>query len=331
MKRILMLSTGGTIASEPGEDGLIPKVSGDALMRQLPGLAGICVAECRTILNLDSSNMQPEDWALMAREVFAGLEDGFDGVVITHGTDTMAYSAAALSLMLQSLGKPVIFTGSQLPIGVPDSDAPKNLTDAFVAATHGPAGVYLVFDGLLIDGRCATKLRSAGFDAFSSVNRLPVGRIEDGRLILDAPAQPQGEGKPSLDCRIDPEVMRFRLFPGFRPGLIAGAGTAGFHGVVIEGFGAGGVPQQRRSLLPDLETLAQSGVAVLLATQCLLDGSNPTIYEVGVRATRAGAIAAGTLSSEMAVVGLMFALGHSREPGQVAQRIEALDRSLREE
>ena len=129
MKKILMLSTGGTIASTESGTGLVPTVSGEYMVQLIPELDGLCEICYSELMNLDSTNVQPEEWVVLANAVFTALSD-YDGVVVTHGTDTMAYSAAALSFMVQNLNKPVILTGSQLPIGDPDTDGKRNILNA---------------------------------------------------------------------------------------------------------------------------------------------------------------------------------------------------------
>ena len=137
MKKILMISTGGTIASTPSDDGLTPTVSGGEMVKLIPELEGLCEITVCDLLNLDSSNMQPEYWVAMASACYTALSTGFDGIVITHGTDTMAYSAAALSFMLMNLNKPVVLTGSQIPIEEPKTDGKRNILDAFRVAADG--------------------------------------------------------------------------------------------------------------------------------------------------------------------------------------------------
>ena len=147
MKHILMLSTGGTIASEPTDHGLSPELSGNDLLALIPELEGLCRISCKEILNIDSSNMQPEHWIRMAHAV-SEAQDAYDGIVITHGTDTMAYSASALSFMLQNLQKPIILTGSQLSITEEGTDGKRNILDAFRTAVSGIPGVFIVFCGI---------------------------------------------------------------------------------------------------------------------------------------------------------------------------------------
>ncbi|MCL1976385.1 MAG: asparaginase, partial [Firmicutes bacterium] len=169
MKRILLLTTGGTIASQAGAHGLAPAIAGGEMLQMLPELSDLCQVETRELLRLDSTNIQPEEWLHMARHVYAVLDD-YDGIVIAHGTDTMAYSAAALSYMLQNLDKPVVLTGSQQTLNAENSDGLRNLYDAFVVAVANRPGVYVVFAGKIIRGCRAVKVRTQGTEAFFSIN-----------------------------------------------------------------------------------------------------------------------------------------------------------------
>jgi len=310
MKKILLLSTGGTIASASGEDGLVPKLTGEQMIKLIPELEGLCEIDCKEIMNLDSTNVQPEEWVNIAREAFEGLKE-YDGIVITHGTDTMAYSASALSFMLRNLNKPVIFTGSQLPIEHPQTDGKRNILDAFKVAVSGLAGVYIVFDGKIIKGVRSSKVRTQGFDAFKSINYPYIGRVENGEVIIEHNVDKVPEGQIELDDKLDPRVLLLKLTPGFLPEVIPAVLKLGFRGLIIEGFGLGGVPNFRRNIIPEIEKALKEGIAVVVTTQCLLDGSDLTVYEVGVKALKAGVIPAYDMTTETIVTKLMWALGHT--------------------
>ena len=176
MKHILLLSTGGTIASRPGSDGLEPEMSGQELLSCLGDLRGRFQVEVQQIMNLDSSNIQAEEWKIMARSVYENLS-GYDGFIITHGTDTMAYSASMLSFMLRGLQKPVVFTGSQIPMDNMLTDARNNLFCALAAVEAEIPGVSVAFNRHIIRGCRAVKVRTMGFDAFESVNARYLGEI----------------------------------------------------------------------------------------------------------------------------------------------------------
>ena len=315
MKRILLLSTGGTIASVQGENGQAPGFTGEEMVDLIPELKDFCLPSIRDILNLDSTNMQPEEWKIIAREAFTGLRE-HDGVVITHGTDTMAYTAAMLSFMLKNLHKPVILTGSRLPIDDPATDGKRNILHSCMAACRELPGVYIVFDRKIINGTRAVKLRSGSFNAFESINCPPAGRVEQGRVVIDRfPRAPAGP--PELADRFDAGVFLLKLIPGTRPEFLDVLADLHYRGVVVESFGAGGLPGRRRDLLGKVELLLHKGIAVVVATQCLCGGSDLTVYEVGQRAARAGVIPALDMTTETAVTKLMWALGHTGELEQV--------------
>lgn len=237
MKRLLLISTGGTIASVPGEQGLAPGLDAEDILSAVPGIRDLCTIECMTLFNLDSSNIQPEEWRTIAVEVFYKMES-YDGIVILHGTDTMAYSASILSFMLRNLHKPVVFTGSQLPIGQQGTDGIENLTDAVIFALEGMAGVYIVFNGKIIQGCRAVKVCTMSFDAFESINAPYVGFVDNKKVFLHQQLQPIS-GITELDDRMEPDVFLLKLIPGTRPEFFDYFAAMGYKGLVVEGFGLG--------------------------------------------------------------------------------------------
>ena len=314
-KRIRLLATGGTIASGEGAQGLRPSLSAREVLAYLPGLDALCDAEAEDILFLDSSNIQPEEWRVIARACAAALED-CDGVVVTHGTDTMAYTAAILSFMLQGLQKPVILTGSQLPITHLMSDGRTNLANAFAAACAGHPGVYVVFNNRIIAGTRAFKVRSMGFDAFRSVNAPYAGEVDARGVRMEHPL-PVQPGPLRLLDRVEPAVCLIKLIPGTNPALFDALIPLGYRGVVVEAFGVGGFHYLRRNLLPRLETLHRAGVVVLVTSQCLYDATDLPRYETGARLSPGAAVAAGDMTTEAAVTKLMWALGQTADPCEV--------------
>ena len=306
MKRILMLATGGTIACEPSSDGLVPRLSGEAMLHHLGGADLPCLVEVRELMNLDSSNLQPEDWATMARAVADACGE-YDGFVITHGTDTLAYTAAALHQMLRNLPKPVIITGSQLPLTAEGSDGPRNLRDAFFVACEGVPGVFVVFHGSVIDGARAKKMHTESFAAYASVNA-PLARITP-EGVLWKEARPMPDGELELLTGLERRVCVLKLVPGTSPSLLDMMVDAGYRGIIIEGFGAGGVPNDSRgSFLPSIRRAVDRGVVIVCASQCVFDGVDLSRYPIGVLAARLGAVSGGDKTVETLTVRLMQAL-----------------------
>lgn len=319
MKKILFLSTGGTIASTTSENGLIPTVNGKDIINLIPELKNICQIDHRTLFSLDSSNIQPEDWVLMSRAVYEAFSDSrYDGIVITHGTDTMAYSASALSFMVQNLKKPVIFTGSQLPIEAPGTDGKRNILDAFLAACDERlAGVYIVFDRLLIHGCHAKKLCSRDFHAFESINVPPVGHITDQGVLLDEKAKAPDDSPMILNAVFDDSVFLLKLFPGTKPQILETIPGLGYKAVVIEAFGLGGIPNIRRNLLPAIHALIDKKIPVVVTTQCVNNGCDLTVYDVGALASKAGALDADSMTTESIIAKLMWILGQTDNFDQI--------------
>ncbi|HHW54775.1 MAG: asparaginase [bacterium] len=318
MKKILFITTGGTIASAPGKEGLAPAQSGEDLLQAVPGLARLCHIDIRPLLNMDSSNMQPENWVTIAEAAFLAL-DNYDGVVIAHGTDTMAYTAAALSFMLQKIKKPVILTGSQIPMGEAGSDAPGNIYDAFCVACDSIPGVYVVFGGKVIRGCRASKIHTRDFQAFASINCSEVARVKAGQITYRQRPTQLAAGSPSLNTSLCPQVALLKLIPGTRPELLTAIKDLGYRGLVIEAFGLGGVPFQGRNLLPGLEELVTAGLAVAITSQCLWGEADLSVYEVGRKALKTGVIPAYDMATEALVAKLMWALGQGDDLEEVTR------------
>lgn len=310
MKQILMLATGGTIACVPSADGLIPALDAAAMLRLVPDLDGLCAIVSRQLLNLDSSNLSPKHWCVIAQAIAENYER-YDGFVITHGTDTMAYTAAALSQMLQNCHKPVVLTGAQLPIQKPGSDAADNIYHAFVAACSDLQGVALVFGNQVIHGAAAKKLYTQDFNGFASINRPPLATINHNHLFWHKKALHgggYGEGNFSVNTKLEPKVAVVKIIPGTTPDILDYYLAQGYKGLVIEGFGAGGVPNGDNNWLPTLEKLLHQGVKIICSTQCLYDGVHLDTYPMGILAQRLGAESAGLATTESSVVKLMLEL-----------------------
>ena len=307
MKRILMLGTGGTIACVPSADGLVPALDGPAMIRLVPELEEVCAIETKQILNLDSSNLSPEHWQIIAKAIAANYEN-YDGFVITHGTDTMAYTAAALSQMLHNCQKPVVLTGAQLPIQAEGSDARDNIYHSFLAATSPLKGVALVFGDLVIHGAHAKKLYTQNFNGFASINREPLATISHNHLFWQKGALQgggYGEGEFSINTQLETKIAVVKIIPGATPDILDYYVKKGYKGLIIEGFGAGGVPNGDNNWLPKLEQVLKQGLQVVCTTQCLYDGVHLDTYPMGILAERLGARSAGLDTIETALIKLM--------------------------
>ena len=313
MKRILLLATGGTIASVPTDHGLSPGTSAQELISFIPEAARLCHLQVRQVFSLDSTNIQPEHWCRLAEELEAEYHN-YDGFLITHGTDTMAYTAAALSYLVQNSKKPIILTGAQKPIQAGITDARKNLLDSLrFALEDGVQGVYVVFDGKAIVGTRARKIRTKSFSAFESINYPTAAFIDERRIVryVDQAPPPAPE---RFSHALNPRVLLLKLIPGMEPDVLEYA-AARCDALVVESYGVGGIPfSDRRNFLEKMERLTDLGKIVVITTQVMLEGSDAAIYEVGYQAIhRCNVLQGYDMTTEAVAVKLMWILAQTRD------------------
>lgn len=307
MKRLMLILTGGTIACTRKDDGLSPSLSQSDFIRFLPTGSEEYEINAMDIFNLDSTLISPAHWQSIASLVSEN-RDKYSGFIIAHGTDTMAYTAAALTLMLSGIDRPVILTGSQLPLYAEGSDAARNLSDAFAFAVHGSlTGVYISFAGRLIKGLYAKKLYSVELDAFRSINETQAGEIRESKPYILSPPQCQPYSySPKLDTR----VALFKPAPGDTSTLRLMLGSGRLHGIVIEGFGSGSFPYT--SELLNYIKKSNDRLITAVSTDCVYGGVNQKTYKVGHDIADAGVLPCVRLTPESSVVAMMWALANSR-------------------
>ena len=319
MKRILLIATGGTIASRPTEDGLAPQLCAEDILSCVPALRALCRIDALQLLSLDSTNMTPDNWLTIA----ACVKDNYfryDGFVITHGTDTMAYTASALSYLIQNSAKPIVLTGSQKSIYDPETDARRNLFDAFLAAQDEALfGVMLVFDGPVICGTRARKTHTKSMNAFSSIDYPDLALLREGRILHYIRTQ-QPAGLPAFYDRLNPRVFVLRLIPGMNPTVLRLL-LDDYDALVIESFGVGGLPcYEQKDFLEAVNAWSAAGKPIVISTQVPHEGSDIAVYQVGARAANLpGVLQAHTMTVESVVTKLMWILPQTSDMERIAQ------------
>lgn len=313
---ILILNTGGTLSSVVQEHGLTPGIPTGQMEKELQIVAGGAELTMEDFSSIDSANIFPEDWADLAA-VIAAKRSIYDGIVVIHGTDTLAYTASMLSFMLQNINIPVVLTGSQLSIADPVADAMENCRCAICMAASGVPGVFVAFDRRVMLGCRASKLRTVSFDAFESINYPYVARISSMGMRIDRFTLPQRTGIFHLKNQWSSDVAVIRLYPGFKGSVLEKLAEDGCRAFYIEGFGLGGVPFLKNDLNAVLRRLTSRGISVLLGTQCRYEGSNLSIYETGRRALDAGVMQAWDMTCEAAVTKLMWVLGQTSDSEEI--------------
>lgn len=317
MKKVLMIGTGGTIASEVTGEGLAPALSSRQLLQYVPAISRLCDVDCVQLFSIDSTNITPEHWLNIAAEIRANY-DRYDGFVICHGTDTMAYTAAALSYLIQGSPKPIILTGSQKPITYDSTDSKTNLLDSFVCAVSDLCGVMVVFNGKVIAGTRARKTRSKSFKAFSSINYPELATLQDGYL-MEYIRNSHGD-RPIFFDRLNPKVGLLKMIPGTSPELFSFLLERN-DGLIVESFGVGGLPSYKESGIQNILLDAiERGKTIVLTTQVQNEGSDLSVYNVGYHLkSDLKLLEAYDMTTEAVVAKLMWILGQTRDPDTVRE------------
>ena len=322
-----MIATGGTIASKEGDLGLTPAVTGEELAASVPGIKDICHLEILQLMNIDSTNMRPRQW-LMIRDAIMENYNNYDGFVVLHGTDTMSFTASALSFMLENLSKPVILTGSQLPIGMLRTDGKENLITAIEIAAAKENGqpivpeVCIFFENDLMRGNRTSKINADHFNAFRSYNYPVLAhagiyiKYDDRQIYHSVSRKPL---KPHY--LLDRNVAILKLFPGISPLVIESIlNIPGIKGIVMETFGSGNAPSQEW-FLNMLKDAVDRGIVIVNITQCSAGSVEMHRYETGHKLLEAGVISGFDSTTESAVAKLMFLFGHGLSPEEVKEHM----------
>lgn len=339
MKHILLIATGGTIASAEDGNGLSPALTGEELARSVPEIEGLCELDIVQPMNIDSTNMRPADWLRIA-EVIRENYDAHDGFVVLHGTDTMSYTAAALSYLIQDSPKPIVLTGSQQPMGNPFTDAKINLYQSLVyAVSDRSRDVSIVFGGYAIAGTRARKQRTMSFNAFNSINYPVLAYLRQDKIICSGSAAVSagpaecdcaGDGaaraadgaldEPRFYTELNSRVCALKLTPGLTPDIFRLL-KPDYDAVILETFGMGGVPERGADGASCQEAIfdwVDSGRTVVMTTQVPEEGLDLGVYEVGrAYAEHPGILKGGDMTTEALVAKTMWALGQTRDADEL--------------
>ena len=321
MKNILLIATGGTIASKRSDSGLKPLISSEELLSYVPAAKEFCRADALQLMNLDSTNIQPKHWLAIAKAVEEHY-DQYDGFVICHGTDTMAYTAAALSYLIQNSKKPVVITGAQKPIDLEITDAKTNLCDSLRFASCDKAhGVNIVFDGKVIAGTRGKKMRTKSYNAFSSINFPYIAIIQEDHILFYLDDKAQVTEPLTFYHQMDSSVGLMKLIPSADASLLDYM-AAHYDAVIIESFGVGGLPSydDGGDYYRAVAHWINLGKTVIMTTQVTNEGSNMSVYEVGKKIKREfGLLEAYDMTLEAAVTKIMWILTQTKEPAKVRE------------
>lgn len=299
-----------------GNKPLAPSLGPEELLQLFPEIAGVADFDCKFVSNIDSTNMDPSIWTELANAICKNYKK-FDGFVVTHGTDTMAYTASAISFALQGLSKPIVFTGSQKPPRDIASDARNNLLNAMKVATMDIPEVCIVFGTNILRGSRSQKRSETNLDAFWSPVSLPLGKIGlEPELIRGRILRPKSN-KLKFQPNFDSNVMFYQMFPGLKNKYLEVAIDNGSKGIILNSFGAGNVPTATYSLIPAIQKAAKKNIPVIVTSQCVEGSAKMLLYEAGYTALRAGAISALDMTSEAAVTKLMWILAKTKETKKI--------------
>ncbi|MFP4563057.1 MAG: asparaginase [Spirochaetia bacterium] len=324
LKRILILHTGGTFGMNEGDGPLLTEGSREEVLQRIPELQRIAHIETLSPYAIDSAELEIGHLRRQAG-LIVDNHDGFDGFVIIHGTDTMAYTASALSFMLLGLGKPVILTGAQRPLNQIRSDARSNLIGAVEIAASGIPEVGIFFGNKIYRGNRTTKISTWSYDAFESPNFPPLGEVGLD-INLTSPEEketaPREDFKPFLD--LDPAVFVVMIFPGIKEEYLESLLKSDIRGFILQAYGAGNMPTGGgEGLLDFIARAHESGKPVAVNTQCHHGSVFLDIYESARRARELGAVSCKDMTIEASVTKLMYLLGrYGEDPRRVPELLE---------
>ena len=311
MKKILLILTGGTFGMQESVSKVL-KVSEieNQLYKIVPEIKSIAEVEIFSAFNIDSSDIDPSHWEVLARKIEESISD-FDGFVIIHGTDTMAYTASALSFMLNNLNKPVILTGSQRPLKEIRNDARTNLINSLELACYSIPEVMVCFDNRLFRGNRVKKIDISDYDAFSSPNFPVLADVGIDIKISDYILKRHGIF--SCQTKFDCSLTSIPMFPGLKSDNLNYLADSNLKAIIFEAYGAGNIPVMNHSMIDLIEELVSRNKIVAIKSQCVYGKINLGLYSGGKEALHAGAISCMDMTREASIVKMMFLLAQYKK------------------
>lgn len=318
MKKILIINTGGTFSSVKSEKGLAPGLSSQELLDGMRLIAPNIELELEELFFVDSANIFPEDWSTLARRIGEAVYQ-YQGIVVIHGTDTLAYTSSMLTFMLQNVPVPVVITGSQLSYSHPVADAMENCRCAVHMAASGCPGVFVAFNRKVMLGVRTSKVRTMSFDAFESINYPNVAEISSLGLCIHKEFLPRKKGIFQVRADYSDKIFILKMYPGIDPEILTILAEKGYQGIYIEAFGLGGLPFLKHDFVAAVQQAVERGMTVLVGSQCRYEGSSLSVYETGLRALNSGVLQAYDMTAEAACTKLMWVLGQTEHMQEVKE------------
>ncbi|MCW9706644.1 asparaginase [Fodinibius salsisoli] len=321
MKNILLIQTGGTIAMDSGDDQkptLNASKWADLIDGALPELAEIAKVDTHKLFMEDSSDINRKHWVALASFIHKQYQN-YDGFVVLHGTDTMAYTASALSFALQNTHKPIILTGSQVPMSSIRSDARRNLVNAIEIATMDLPEIAICFNDHVFRGNRSSKISIGDFDAFGSPNYPPLAEIGLHIELQNHLQEPSGELRLSTD--FSDQLFLLKIYPNLNPAFLQEIPLQGVRALVIEAFGSGNFPLSGDySLIPFFKQCLENDILLVFTSQAAYDAVDLSNYESGRQALQLGALSAGDMTTEATLTKLMYLLGNHADNSVVSKK-----------
>lgn len=302
------------------EGVLVPPEHPDELLDYIPAISQLAEVSVENLFQIDSSDFTPEHWITLAQRIHA-LYDDYDGFVITHGTDTLAYTSTALSFMLHNLGKPVILTGSQIPMSDIASDGQNNMMNAIRAACDNLGEVAIMFGNYLLRGNRSTKMYEFMLDSFRSPNFLSLAKLGVD-LRLSGNCYRRHESQFEIKSNLVTDVAVIKLFPGITNEHVLGMVPPRTQGVIIESYGAGNIPLGKNGIEQAVEEILNQDIVVAIDTQCMYGEVEYHRYAGGSFIKSKGALSCGDMTKEASVIKMMWVLGQTEDKANIQELYE---------